>query len=53
MKYLCLTLATRNTRDFEDCDIQFFNPFERKGSSLHQAIYVLASEDFFEYHRIK
>jgi len=23
-----LTLATRNTRDFEDCDIQLFNPFE-------------------------
>jgi len=23
-----LTLAMRNTRDFEDCDIQLFNPFE-------------------------
>jgi len=23
-----LMLATRNTRDFEDCDIQLFNPFE-------------------------
>lgn len=23
-----LTLATRNTRDFDDCGIQLFNPFE-------------------------
>jgi predicted nucleic acid-binding protein len=23
-----LILSTRNTRDFEDCDIQLFNPFE-------------------------
>ncbi len=31
MNYLRLTLATRNTRDFEDCEIQLFNPFESGG----------------------
>jgi len=26
-----LTLATRNVRDFEDCNISLLNPFENRG----------------------